>query len=120
MNLWRIGAEQGTQVAVEKYALWIERGPDALEVMPARIERAQLCGSSCVHLAPVWATLVAFEDLFAVLEIRSIGHSPVHMHADIGRIALISRAQRDIVGLHKAALSREVNPEWIFVDNLRD
>ncbi len=71
MILWRIGAEQGTQVVVEKHALWIERGPDALEVIPARIERAQFCGGSCVHLAPVWATLVAFEDLFDVLEIRS-------------------------------------------------
>ena len=118
MNLWRIGAEQGAQVAVEKHSLWIERGPDALEVMPARIERAQLCGSSCVHLAPVWATLVAFEDLFDVLEIRSIGHSPVHMHGDISRIALISWAEPDIVGLHKAALYRKVNPELIFLDTL--
>src|SRR5256884_9138313 len=100
MILWRIGAEQGTQVVVEKHALWIERGPGALEVIPARIERAQFCGGLCVHFAPKWATPVAFEYLFEVLEIRSIRDSPGPMHGAKNRIAVISWAQPEIVSPH--------------------
>src|SRR5256886_14571909 len=104
MILWRIGAEQGTQVVVEKHALWVERGSDSLEVIPARIERAQLCGGSCGPLAPGRGAPGAFGDLFGVLGIRSVGHSPVHMHGDISRNAVVNWAEPDIVGPHKAAL----------------
>lgn len=36
-----------------------------------------------VHLAPVRASLVAFEDRFDVLKIGLVGHAAIHMHCDI-------------------------------------
>src|SRR5713226_6829884 len=104
------------QVAIEKHALRVEFGPDTLEVLPARIVCAEFRGGSRVHLAPVRASLIAFEDLFDAVEIRLVGHAPVHMHGDIDRVALIGRTEPDIVGAHKTALYREVDSELVLLD----
>src|SRR5258708_35805074 len=115
---WRICVEQLTQVVVEKYALGIEGRPHAPEVVPARIEFGQLPGAAHVYLAPVRSPLVAFEDFLDVPEVCFIGHTPVHMRGDIGRLALVSRAEPDVVGVHETALQREVDLELVPLDTL--
>src|SRR5215470_2733865 len=115
---WRVRVEQLTQVVVEKYALGIEGRPDAPEVVPARVEFGQLPCAARVYLAPVRPSLVAFEDLLDVPEVWFIGHTTVHMRGDVGRLALVSRAEPDVVGMHETALQREVDLELVALDTL--
>src|SRR6266851_9398623 len=115
---WRICVEQLTQVVVEEYALGVEGRPHAPEVVPARIEFGQFPGAARVYLAPVRSPLVAFEDFLDVPEVCFIGHTPVHMRGDIGRLALVSRAEPDVIGMHETALQREVDFELVPLDTL--
>src|SRR5579885_338230 len=99
-----VSAEQATQIIIQKDSLGIERSPDAPEIMPAGIERCQAFGSLRVHFAPMRAALIALENFLHMLEIRLIGHASIHMHRNIGRLALIRRAEPDVIAVNEAAL----------------
>src|SRR5713226_9207479 len=114
----RIGVKQLAQVVVEEHALGVEGSADASEIVPARVERGQFRGGLRVHLAPVWSPLVAFEDLFDMLEIGLVGHTTVHMHGNVGRFALVGWAEPDIIGMYKTALQGEVNLKLIAFDTV--
>src|SRR5260370_2374103 len=115
---WRICVEQLTKVVGKKVDLGIEGLPHAPEVVPARIEFGQFPGAARVYLAPVRSTLVAFEDFLDVPEVCFIGHTAGHMRGDIGRLAPVSRAEPDVVGVHETALQREVDLELVPLDTL--
>src|SRR5947209_16414282 len=92
-----ISIENFAQVVIEENALGIERGADTPEIVPVRVERGQFWGCSCMHFAPMRTALVAFEDLLDMLKIGLVGYTAVHMHGNIGRVALVGRAEPDIV-----------------------
>jgi len=119
-NFWYrgISIEQCSQVVIQEHTSGVERGADAPEIVPVGIERGQFLRRACVQLAPVRAALVAFEDLFDVGKIGLIGHTPVHMHGDVGRFALVGWTEPDIIAMHKAALEREVHRELVLLNTL--
>src|SRR5450755_222990 len=116
----RVGIEERPQVTIKKETRWIERGPYAPEILPMRIERGQLLGGTCMHFAPVRPSVVAPEDSLDVLEICAVWHATVHMHGDIRRIALVCRAEPDVVAAHKTTLHRKMHAELLLVDALSD
>src|SRR5579863_9983952 len=86
--------------------------------MPVRIQCCQARGSLCVNFTPVWTALIALKYLLDVVEVRAIRHALIHMHRDVGRIALVGRAEPDIVLMHEAALYRKMNGELLLFDSI--
>src|SRR5260370_8485809 len=86
----RASVEQLAQVVVKEDALGIEGSPNTPEVVPTRVELGQISGAACVYLAPVWSSLVAFEDFFDMPEIGFIRHAALHFYTNIASIALFA------------------------------
>src|SRR5713226_5905429 len=69
-----------------------------------------------MHLSPMWASAIALENLLKMLEIGFVRHPPVHMHSDIGRLALIGRTEPDVIGMDKTTPQWKMNLEAMLID----
>ncbi len=78
-----ISVKEVAQVTVEEYSLRIEHCTHATEIVPVRVEPGKVFSSSCMHFAPMWSPLVTLENLLDMIELRTIGHAPVHVYGDI-------------------------------------
>src|SRR5581483_6474749 len=62
-----------------------------------------------MHLSPMWTPIIALQNLLNMLEIGLVFHPPVHMHSDIGRLALIGRTEPDVIGMDKTTPQGKMN-----------
>src|SRR5260370_1419327 len=84
--------------------------------MPAWIKLSQFPGCARMHLAPVRASLVAFEDFLGMGEVVLVGHTLVHMYCEVTRLALIGRTEPDIIAMNETTLQWKMHPELVLFD----
>ena len=66
------------------------------------------------------ATLVRVHDRLDLAEVRLVLELVEHVHRDIAGFAPLGRAERDIVGRHRADLDREADQEAGALDHRAD
>ena len=106
-NVRRLDPENPSDVGVGEAAVGIEAGAHRLEVVPARIARAQRLGGLEVALAPVRAAVVVVHDRLDGAEVRLPCHALEHVDGDVAGRALVRRAQQRVVGRDEPHLDRE-------------
>lgn len=71
-----LNVKQFAQVIVKRDALRIKLGTYTAKIVPVGIQLGQFSGGASVHFAPMWAAMVALEDLFDSVKVTRPIHQP--------------------------------------------